>query len=133
MRRTFRYPLLALQWGCPPRGADGYQVVLDQVVTAPFDYQRILVHAWGARGRILSSDALRGRRRDAIERFLRERQVGYVVVFSDFTPEAEHERVLVALAVEGRVPQRELRNGWKGASVYQAASGWGAGPARGRP
>jgi hypothetical protein len=99
-------------------GAARARALLGQVVTTPFDYQRVVAHAWDARSRILSSDLLRGSSADEVRSFLRDRSVRYTVVFSDFTPAAEHERVLLALGASGRTPWRELRYGPRSAAIY---------------
>jgi len=100
-----------------PEGRRAAERVLAGMETTPFDYQRVVVHSWLGKERVFSSGAARGLDRAALESFLRERRIERAVVFSDFRPEAEYERILLEL-VSGRAPEAEIRHGAKGARIY---------------
>lgn len=91
---------------------------LREVETTPLDYQRVLTFSWMGRDKVFSGDRLRDMPRDAIEAFLREKQIEYVVVFSDFKPAAEHEKILLDLHAGPRPPEVEIRNAGKAARIY---------------
>jgi hypothetical protein len=74
--------------------------------------------SWLGKDKIISADRLRGLQSPDIEGFLREKQIEYLVVFSDFAPVAEHERIITDLYAGRRSPELEIRNGDKAARVY---------------
>ena len=50
---------------------------------------------------------------------MRAGNVQYLVVFSDFTPADEQERIILSLYADGRIPESEIRNGDKAARIYK--------------
>ena len=105
-----------------PEGRKKAEHVLKAVETTPFDYQRVLAYSWLGKERIVSADLFRGIGPAGIEAFFRNRNVEYLVVFSDFTPVEEHERAIVSLYVEDRSAEQEIRNGDKAARIYRVRS-----------
>ena len=101
-----------------PKGRERALRFLQEVETTPLDYQRVLMFSWLGKDKIISADRLRGLPSPDIERFLREKQIEYLVVFSDFAPVAEHERIITDLYAGRRSPELEIRNGDKAARVY---------------
>ncbi len=100
------------------RGRENALKQLQEVETTPLDYQRVLTFSWMGRDKVFSGDRLRGMTPAAIEGFLREKQIEYVVIFSDFRPAAEHEKVLMDLHAGPRSPEVEIRNEGKSARIY---------------
>ena len=96
-------------------------LLLQKAETTPLDYQRVLVFSWMGKNRVLAADQLRDLDRQRIERFLQEKRIDYLVVFSDFAPVAEHERALLAWCADGRMPEFEVRNGDKSARIFRIA------------
>jgi len=106
-------------------GAKGREIalqMLQETEITPFDYQRILAFSWLGKEKVVSSDRLKNLEASSCEKFVRERQIEYLVLFDDFVPVENHERVLVS-SVGGRSPEVEIRNGNKGARIYRITSG----------
>jgi hypothetical protein len=104
-------------------GIKGREIALQmlrEIETAPFDYQRILVFSWMGREKILDGDQLKQLDPSSREKFVRERQIEYLVVFDDFVPAEDHE---LSLRGEGRHPEIEIRNEKKGARIYRLTMG----------
>jgi hypothetical protein len=99
-------------------GREQARKLLEEVETTPLDYQRVLMFSWLGKNKVLSADRLRGFDHSNIERFLRENRIDYLVVFSDFTPVAEHEKIVIACCAENRLPEFEIGNGSKIARIY---------------
>jgi Dolichyl-phosphate-mannose-protein mannosyltransferase len=105
-------------------GAKGRETairMLHETETTPFDYQRVLAFSWMGRERILSGDRFRNLEASSWEKFVRERQIEYLVIFDDFVPAQNHERLLSSYA-ERRDPEIEIRNGNKGARIYRLST-----------
>jgi hypothetical protein len=107
----------AAKWG-GSKGREGAQRLLTEVETTPLDFQRVLAFSWMGKERVFSSDRLRGRSPADIGRFLQDKQVRHIVVFSDFRPAADHERIIMDLFVDRQLPKLEIRNGNKAARIY---------------
>jgi len=107
----------AAKWG-GSKGRQTAQLLLTEVETTPLDFQRVLVFSWMGKERVLSSDRLRDRTPTDIGRSLQERQIRYIVVFSDFSPAADHERVVMDFIGGRQSPELEIRNGNKAAKIY---------------
>jgi hypothetical protein len=102
-------------------GARGREIairMLRETETTPFDYQRVLAFSWMGKEKILSADRLKNLEKSFCEKFVRERQIEYLVIFDDFVPAQNHERLLSSYA-ERRYPEVEIRNGNKGARIYR--------------
>jgi len=91
---------------------------LQNVETTPLDYQRVLMFSWMGREKVIAADRLRDMPPAAIEAFLREKQIEYLVVFSDFKPTAEHEKIIMDLHAGPGSPHVEIRNEGKTARIY---------------
>ena len=105
-------------------GARGKEMairMLRETETTPFDYQRILAFSWMGREKILSADRLKDLEASFCEKFVRDRQIEYLVIFDDFVPAQNHERLLSSYA-ERRHPEIEIRNGNKGARIYRLST-----------
>jgi len=100
------------------RGRESALRQLRELGTAPMDYQRVLMFSWMGKDRVFPGDRLRDLPRTAVEAFLREKQIGYLVVFSDFTPTAEHEKAVMDLHAGHQSPELEIRNEGKVARIY---------------
>ncbi len=100
------------------RGRENALKHLREVETTPLDYQRVLTFSWMGRDKVFSGDRLMGMTREAIDGFLREHQIEYIVIFSDFRPVAEHEKALMDLHAGPRSPEVEIRNEGKTARIY---------------
>jgi hypothetical protein len=101
-----------------PRGRENALKQLREVETTPLDYQRVLVFSWMGKERVFAGDLLRDLPRAAIEGFLREKRIDYLVVFSDFAPAAQHEKILMDICAGQRSPEIEIRNEGKAAKIY---------------
>jgi hypothetical protein len=102
-------------------GREKAEQSLKNVETTPLDYQRVLVFSWAGRNKILSADHVRGLGRSGIEESLRRNRVDYLVVFSDFTPDSERERIILSYFAGQGAPEFEIRNGNKAARIFPAA------------
>jgi hypothetical protein len=91
---------------------------LDEVETTPLDYQRVLMFSWMGKERVFSGERLPLSQRPSVEGFMREKQIRYLVVFSDFTPVADHEKSVMEHYVDRQLPELEIRNGKKSAKIY---------------
>jgi hypothetical protein len=100
------------------RGLLNAQRILDEMETTPLDYQRILMYSWMGKDQILSGEILRGFDRLRIESTVREMRIDCLVLLSDFSPVAEHEKMVVDLYAEGRNPDLEIGGGAKAAKIY---------------
>jgi hypothetical protein len=105
------------KWG-GTRGREAALRQLREVETTPLDYQRVLVFSWMGKERVFAGDLLRDLPRAAIEGFLREKRIDYLVVFSDFAPAAQHEKILMDICAGQRSPEIEIRNEGKAARIY---------------
>ncbi len=105
-------------------GKEKAKLLLEEVETTPLDYQRVLMFSWMGRSKVFSGDQVRGLEGPEIGRFLREKGIRYLVVFSDFTPAADQERTLVEGVAERHAPEFEIRNGTRVARIYAAQSLW---------
>ncbi len=105
-----------------PEGKKQAERGLAQVETTPLDYQRVLAFSWLGKDRLFSGDEVRGFDRSGIESFFRGHRIGYLVVFSDFTPVAEHEKVITGMFSEHRTPEIEISNAHKDARIYAIGS-----------
>jgi hypothetical protein len=96
--------------------------MLQEAETTPFDYQRVLAFSWMGKEKILSADRLKDLEASFCEKFVRDRQIEYLVIFDDFVPAQNHERLLSSYG-ERRHPEIEIRNGNKGARIYRLTTG----------
>ncbi len=108
--------------GSGPAGREQALRALSQVETTPLDYQRVLLFSWLGKDRVLPGDRLTGFDRPGIESFLRRHRIDYLVVFSDFIPAAEHEKIVMSSLAERRAPEIEISNGSKTARLYLVRS-----------
>jgi hypothetical protein len=99
-------------------GVEKARHFLDEVETAPLDYQRVLMFSWMGKDRVFSEDRLPHSQPPAVEGFMREKQIRYLVVFSDFTPVSDHEKSVMDLYVDRKLPELEIHNGRKSAKIY---------------
>jgi len=111
-----------------PEGRQKAQELLKGVDTGPLDYQRVLMFSWLGKERIVSADRLHGMGESEVEGFFRNRNVEYLVVFTDFLPTKEHEQTVLALYAQGRSPEQEIRNGDKAARIYRVRSVFSGNP-----
>lgn len=109
------------QWS-GPAGRARAEELLKEAETTPLDYQRVLVFSWMRKDQLYPGDRLQDLDRVGIERFLREKEIDFLVVFSDFTPVAQHEKNILACCAEHHSPEREIRNGDKAAWIYPVRS-----------
>ncbi|HYK91825.1 MAG TPA: hypothetical protein VE398_23875 [Acidobacteriota bacterium] len=105
-----------------PRGREEAVQFLKKVETTPLDYQRVLTFSWMGKDKVFSGDALQGFDRPRVEGFLRERHIHYLIIFSDFTPVKEHERVVTALIADHQAPELVINNRGKSARIYAIES-----------
>ncbi len=105
-----------------PEGKKQAERELAKVETTPLDYQRVLAFSWLGKDRLFSGDEVKGFDRSGILSFFRGHRIEYLVVFSDFAPEAEHERAIMALFSEHRTPGIEIGNSNKSARIYAIES-----------
>ena len=101
-----------------PAGRIKAMQLLEQAETTPLDYQRVLVYSWMGKGRLISGDRLRGMDLRGIESFLRDQAIGFIIVFSDFTPAAEYEKYILNTYVASRAPEAEIHNSRKIGRIY---------------
>jgi hypothetical protein len=100
------------------RGAAAAEELLRHAETTPLDYQRVVVYSWMPREKLISGDRLPDLEAHSIGAFLKQHQICYVVVFSDFVPEAPAQKSLLSWCVERGSPVHEIRNGAKMARIF---------------
>ncbi len=92
--------------------------LLREAETTPIDYQRVLTYSWLGKQKVFSGEQLNGLNAAGIEQFIENKAISYLVVFSDFVPTAEHERMVLAAARRRQESGMEIRNGNKIARIY---------------
>jgi hypothetical protein len=103
-----------------PQARRRAEELLAGIETTPFDYQRIVAYSWLPKERIVSSETLGRTDPRALERLLRDRRIGYVVVFSDYEAVTPEERTLAAALTAGRAVELEIGRGGKRVAIYAA-------------
>lgn len=87
--------------------------------TTPLDYQRILVHSWMGKRKILASEHLRGLDPDTIDQLISERDMNYLIRFNDFTPANEQEKSMLSLLLKRSYPVAWFNSRTRKAEIYE--------------
>ena len=107
-------------------GREKAQQLLKEMETAPLDYQRVLMYSWMGKDKLIPGQHLRGLDRRGIAEFLQENRIDYLILFSGFTPVAEHEKSVIAAYVAHCSPELEISNAGRSATIYPIRHGDGA-------